>query len=361
MSVSKTQVDEIGSHLRDGTATSSDLEIFDDYRKEFATPYLGVLLKLKALGYTPTGRFPKRTESVILKLKRITVRLSQMQDIAGVRIVLPDMPEQDWCVASILGKFKDAKVVDRRYYDSKMWRPYWARSASPNLSEEPRFYNFDPLCQPCREARKNVFPDEIWQGPVRVSDIQDITPEIAKALRGPLIRPLDIGEPNPLHDGSSAVDNPEKTEVVLTREKVASLNEAYESGLLDAFMRTKADITVDSLKGLYRAVHVIVEETKPVEVQVRTRLQDFCANIMEAVADEWDLRYGYADFGPLSLYDDDDKQDLEDTLQWLDDTVVQAEAAECFCPHTDFLERRKRVEDEVSFLSANPWLRRGRS
>ena len=45
----------------------------------------------------------------------------------------------------------------------------------------------------------------------------------------------------------------------------------------------------------YRAVHVIVRvQGRPVEIQVRTRLQDLWAQIVERVADVWgrDIRYG---------------------------------------------------------------------
>lgn len=49
----------------------------------------------------PTGRPAKSTSSIIEKLVRETIRLSQIQDIGGCRIVLANMTEQYRVVAAL--------------------------------------------------------------------------------------------------------------------------------------------------------------------------------------------------------------------------------------------------------------------
>ena len=54
----------------------------------------------------------------------------------------------------------------------------------------------------------------------------------------------------------------------------------------------------------YRAVHVIVFPEKiPVEIQIRTELQNYWAQIIESLADRWGrgIRYGHPQMSPTSL------------------------------------------------------------
>jgi putative GTP pyrophosphokinase len=71
----------------------------------------------------PSGRPAKSTNSLIEKLKRESIRLTQVQDIAGCRVVVPDILEQDRVVGSLLaGAFSDARIVDRRAEPSYGYR-----------------------------------------------------------------------------------------------------------------------------------------------------------------------------------------------------------------------------------------------
>ena len=70
----------------------------------------------------PTGRPAKSTGSIIDKLKRESIRLSQVQDIAGCRIVVTDVLEQDRVVDSVCRLFPGATVADRRATPSHGYR-----------------------------------------------------------------------------------------------------------------------------------------------------------------------------------------------------------------------------------------------
>jgi GTP pyrophosphokinase len=70
----------------------------------------------------PTGRPAKSTSSVVDKLKRESIRLSQIQDIAGCRLIAKDMAAQDAAVAILKATFPEASVVDRRMNPSYGYR-----------------------------------------------------------------------------------------------------------------------------------------------------------------------------------------------------------------------------------------------
>lgn len=96
MVLSRTQVDRLGERLRRGEVSDDDLRQLDIYRRSFADPYTAVVPVLRDdLGLAPTGRPAKSTKSIVDKLNRGTARLSQVQDIAGCRVVTADIGEQD--------------------------------------------------------------------------------------------------------------------------------------------------------------------------------------------------------------------------------------------------------------------------
>ena len=94
MNFSKTQIDRLGDRLRAGSLTESDLIILDEYRRSFGEAYESVVRTIRqSLGLEPTGRPAKSTGSISEKLRRESIRLSQIQDIAGCRIVVHDVLE----------------------------------------------------------------------------------------------------------------------------------------------------------------------------------------------------------------------------------------------------------------------------
>lgn len=114
-SLSKTQIDSLGNELRNGVLSETNLALLDEYRKSFGITYEYVINKIRnELGLTATGRKEKTTFSIIEKLKRQHIRLSQMQDIAGCRLVLNNRIEQDNTLDKLCTIFPDHKIVDLR-------------------------------------------------------------------------------------------------------------------------------------------------------------------------------------------------------------------------------------------------------
>ena len=85
--LSKTQIDRLGDRLREGRLEDADLRALDAYRRAFSEAYESVIQVIREeVGLEPTGRPAKSTKSIIDKLRRESLRLSQMQDIAGCRV-----------------------------------------------------------------------------------------------------------------------------------------------------------------------------------------------------------------------------------------------------------------------------------
>lgn len=121
--LSKTQIDRLGDRLRKGSLAEADQKLLDDYRRSFAPAYETVVQTLcDRLHLKPTGRFAKSTSSLVEKLRRESVRLSQIQDIAGCRIIVPDVAKQEQVVASLRDAFPNASVIDRRIQPSHGYR-----------------------------------------------------------------------------------------------------------------------------------------------------------------------------------------------------------------------------------------------
>jgi len=114
MPVSKTQIDRLGDRLKGGPHTENDLRLLDDYRQSFGEAYEAVVQTIRQGGEFPTGRLAKSTASIAEKLRRESIRLSQMQDIAGCRAVVTDVVKQEQFVASLRTVFPGASVIDRR-------------------------------------------------------------------------------------------------------------------------------------------------------------------------------------------------------------------------------------------------------
>jgi ppGpp synthetase/RelA/SpoT-type nucleotidyltranferase len=122
-SFSKNQIDQLGNRLREGPVSESDLRMLDEYRLTFTDSYSEIVHSIRQqLHLDPTGRPAKSTSSIIEKLRRESIRLSQMQDIAGCRTVLEDSAGQEQIVHSLRALFPHASVVDRRARPSHGYR-----------------------------------------------------------------------------------------------------------------------------------------------------------------------------------------------------------------------------------------------
>src|SRR6266481_6740475 len=121
--LSKNQVDRLGDRLRKGNIGDDDLRLLDSYRRSFSDAYEIVVGQIRnQLNLEPTGRPAKSTTSIIDKLQRESIRLSQMQDIAGCRITVEDIAIQDDVSTKLKGLFEESFLVDRRERSSHGYR-----------------------------------------------------------------------------------------------------------------------------------------------------------------------------------------------------------------------------------------------
>src|SRR5436190_931531 len=94
--LSKSQVDRLGDRLRYYEIMDADLVELECYRSSFTSAYEYVIVKIHdQLGLEATGRPAKSTSSIIGKLRRESIRLSQMQDIAGCSLIVTNVITQD--------------------------------------------------------------------------------------------------------------------------------------------------------------------------------------------------------------------------------------------------------------------------
>lgn len=128
-STSKSKIDQLGERLKKGSSSEADLISLDEYRQSFGEAYENVLttvaktLREYKLGTAPTGRAAKSTTSIIDKLRRESIRLSQMQDIAGCRMVVQNVIDQDKLMGLLTGStLSDVILIDRRDKPSHGYR-----------------------------------------------------------------------------------------------------------------------------------------------------------------------------------------------------------------------------------------------
>jgi len=113
--LSKTQIDRLGDRLRKGSPSEADLRLLDEYRLSFGDAYDAIIRTIREkLQLEPTGRPDKTPSSIVEKLRRESIRLSQCQDIAGCRIIVPDVFTQDHITATLRDTFPETRVMDRR-------------------------------------------------------------------------------------------------------------------------------------------------------------------------------------------------------------------------------------------------------
>ena len=119
---SKSEIDKLGARLRE-SLSSDDLRLLDTYRLSFAPAYAEVIQAIQSTtGMDVSGRPAKSTNAIVDKLSRESIRLSQMQDIAGCRIVVADMETQNSLAAKLRVLFIDAVISDRREKPSHGYR-----------------------------------------------------------------------------------------------------------------------------------------------------------------------------------------------------------------------------------------------
>jgi len=121
--LSKHQIDRLGDRLRKADISDDDLRLLDSYRRSFTEAYEAVVGQIRnQLGLEPTGRPAKSTTSISEKLRRESIRLSQMQDIGGCRLIVEGIGKQDEVTAQLRSLFDKTIIVDRRDHPSHGYR-----------------------------------------------------------------------------------------------------------------------------------------------------------------------------------------------------------------------------------------------
>lgn len=121
--ISKSQIDRLGDRLKKGSISDDDLRLLDKYRRSFSVAYdtvVGIIRNELAL--EPTGRPAKSTTSISDKLRRESIRLTQIQDIAGCRLIVDNISNQEEVVNSLKTIFENVSVIDRRSQPSHGYR-----------------------------------------------------------------------------------------------------------------------------------------------------------------------------------------------------------------------------------------------
>jgi ppGpp synthetase/RelA/SpoT-type nucleotidyltranferase len=120
---SNSQIDRLGERLRNQEYGEAEVRLLDEYRRTFGSAYDHVVATiLRITGISVSGRPAKSTTAIIEKLNRESLRLSQMQDIAGCRAVVNDIEEQDRIVNVIAAAFAGISITDRRLKPSHGYR-----------------------------------------------------------------------------------------------------------------------------------------------------------------------------------------------------------------------------------------------
>jgi GTP pyrophosphokinase len=121
--MSRSKTDQLGKSIRRGPLDDDQLRALDQYRRSFGSAYDEVIHAARLeFGLLPSGRPAKSTKSIVDKLRRESIRLSQMQDIAGCRVVVDDLAAQDAVVGQFTARFSTTVVSDRRAEPSHGYR-----------------------------------------------------------------------------------------------------------------------------------------------------------------------------------------------------------------------------------------------
>ena len=121
-----SQVNKLGDKLRSQTELDSEtLQRLQDFRADYQAPMLKTqALVTELLGIDSTARL-KTVNTIVEKLKRERTRLSTMQDVGGLRIVVGHWRvDQDQAVHKLITLFGEAntEVDDRRVKPSHGYR-----------------------------------------------------------------------------------------------------------------------------------------------------------------------------------------------------------------------------------------------
>ncbi len=113
--MNNSEINRLGAQLRIGLVTPDNLMALDEFRRSFRPAIQEIAERLMWLADGAIVQRPsKSTPSIIAKLLRQpTLKLTQIQDVAGLRILVESSFGQRNLVNAIKLKFPNAKLIDR--------------------------------------------------------------------------------------------------------------------------------------------------------------------------------------------------------------------------------------------------------
>lgn len=120
-SLTRSQVNKLGERLRN-RATDVDLRLLSAYRESHSTALEETIRVIEfSTGLHAVGR-PKTNQSIIEKLRRLSTRLNQMQDIVGCRLVVDGPLRQQTLIDKLSSVLPNCVIADRRNRPSHGYR-----------------------------------------------------------------------------------------------------------------------------------------------------------------------------------------------------------------------------------------------
>ena len=123
--ISQKQINKIGKKFRDSIYDENDYNFLEDFKKSYdqllidKTSNVSEIISKKLNNFVLVGRL-KRTNSMIRKLQRKNnygMDLTRMSDIAGLRLIVNNMEDQNLVIDLINNKLSIEKMYDYRDSD----------------------------------------------------------------------------------------------------------------------------------------------------------------------------------------------------------------------------------------------------
>lgn len=111
-----SEINRLGERLRKGATRADDLRMLAHFRDGFEAATVSAAEIVRGIIFckaTLAMRPSKSTLSIIAKLQREKSRLSQMQDIGGLRVIVAKMSQQRRLVQAICAAFPESRTVNR--------------------------------------------------------------------------------------------------------------------------------------------------------------------------------------------------------------------------------------------------------
>ncbi len=109
--LNNSQIDKLGDRLRRGSRAPADLQLLEAFRQSFLPAHDAVKKSITlGLSCDLSSRASKTQASIVAKLRRSKTRLSRMQDIAGLRLVVNTLAEQEQAINNVAALFSEHRI-----------------------------------------------------------------------------------------------------------------------------------------------------------------------------------------------------------------------------------------------------------